>query len=142
MASSPGWISPFHQSAWQSLGGSQVASALLWVGIPALVILNGLFVAAEFALVSVRKTRVEEMVRQGIKSAKTLEGAIEHLDRSIAATQLGVTLASLGLGWAGEPALSHLVEPLFPESWLPVAPHSLATVVTFTLITFMHVVFG
>ena len=112
------------------------------LSIPALVILNGLFVAAEFALVSVRKTRVEEMVRQGIKRAKTLEGAIEHLDRSIAATQLGVTLASLGLGWAGEPALSHLVEPLFPEAWLPVAPHSLATVVTFTLITFMHVVFG
>src|SRR5207249_3818785 len=68
--------------------------------------------------------------------------AMEHLDRSIAATQLGVTLASLGLGWMGEPALAHLVEPLFPEAWFPVAPHSLATAVTFILITFMHVVFG
>src|SRR6266567_119188 len=115
-------------------GENQVGSALLWVGIPALVILNGLFVAAEFALVSVRKTRVEEMVRQGVKSAKTLEGAIEHLDRSIAATQLGVTLASLGLGWVGEPALAQLLQPLFPQTWLPLAPHSLATVATFSLI--------
>jgi len=112
------------------------------LSIPALVILNGLFVAAEFALVSVRKTRVEEMVRQGVKSAKILEGAIDRLDRSIAATQLGVTLASLGLGWVGEPALAQLLEPLFPRTWAPFGPHSLATALTFVAITFLHVVFG
>jgi putative hemolysin len=125
--------------------GGFVGSALLWVGIPLLVALNGLFVAAEFALVSVRKTRVEEMVHQGLKRAKTLQAALERLDRSIAATQLGVTLASIGLGWLGEPALASLLLPLFeslPGSWGPVATHSLATTLAFILITFMHVVFG
>src|SRR5215470_7002990 len=96
------------------------------LSLPALVLLNGLFVAAEFALVSVRKTRVEEMVRQGVKSAKKLEGALAHLDRAIAATQLGITLASIGLGWVGEPALVHVVEPLFrflERDWQVVASH-------------------
>ncbi len=122
-----------------------MSSALLWVGIPALVVLNGLFVAAEFALVAVRKTRVEEMVQQGQKGAKALQTAIEHLDRSIAATQLGVTLASIGLGWLGEPALARLLLPWFeslPGSWSAVATHSMATAIAFLFITFMHVVFG
>ena len=100
------------------------------LSVPALVFLNGLFVAAEFSLVAVRRTRVEEMVHQGIASAKALEGAIDRLDRSIAATQLGVTLASLGLGWVGEPALARLLEPLFHFTSGPgnaVAAHTVAT---------------
>jgi putative hemolysin len=118
---------------------------LLVLGIPALVVLNGLFVAVEFALVAVRKTRVEEMVRLGFKRAKTLEGAINHLDRSIAATQLGTTLASIGLGWLGEPALARILQPAFhflPQSWGLAAAHTVATIIAFILITFMHVVFG
>src|SRR5262249_26314355 len=113
--------------------------------VPALVVLNGLFVAAEFALIAVRKTQIEELVRQGRKGAKHAEAAISRLDRSIAATQLGITLASLGLGWIGEPALAHLLVPLFqdiPGSWSLVASHSAATVLAFFLITFMHVSFG
>src|SRR5437660_1931563 len=104
-----------------------VWDALGLLSVPALVVLNGLFVAAEFSLVAVRKTRVEEMVRLGFRRAKTLEGAIERLDRSIAATQLGVTLASIALGWVGEPALVRLVQPLFlflPGPWSSVAVHS------------------
>src|SRR5713226_4267837 len=81
------------------------------LSVPALVAVNGLFVAAEFALVSVRKTRVEEMVHLGLSQAKTVEGAIARLDRSIAATQLGVTLASISLGWVGQPALAHWIQP-------------------------------
>ena len=73
------------------------------LSVPALVVLNGLFVAAEFSLVSVRKTRVEELVRHGVQGAKAVEEVISYLDRTIAATQLGVTLASIGLGWVGEP---------------------------------------
>ena len=122
-----------------------MASALLWVGIPALVVLNGLFVAAEFALVAVRKTRVEEMVQQGQKGAKALHTAIVHLDRSIAATQLGVTCASVGLGWLGEPAFARLLQPWFealPGAWSHVATHTAATAIAFVAITFMHVVFG
>ena len=76
------------------------------VGLPLLVALNAFFVAAEFALVAVRKTRVEELIAQGVKGARSVMAAIEHLDRTIAATQLGITLASLGLGWLTESALA------------------------------------
>ena len=113
--------------------------------VPGLILLNGLFVAAEFALVSLRKTRVEEMVRQGVKGARAVESALNNLGRSIAATQLGITLASIGLGFVGEPALARLVGPLFhflPDRWHGLATHSLATALAFLLITYLHVVFG
>ncbi len=124
---------------------SWVGDLLLLLSIPALVLLNALFVAAEFSLVAVRRTRIEELVKQGVKSARAVETAIANMDRSIAATQLGVTLASLGLGWAGEPVLVRLVEPVFealPLGWRLVTTHSVAVATTFVLITFMHVVFG
>jgi putative hemolysin len=132
-ASLLGTVSPW---VWDLLG---------LLTIPALVVVNGLFVAAEFALVSVRKTRVEEMVRLGLKGAKRVEEAINRLDRSIAATQLGITLTSIGLGWVGEPALARLLDPLFrtvTEAWRGFATHSVATAVAFLLITFLHVAFG
>jgi putative hemolysin len=113
--------------------------------IPALVALNGLFVAAEFALVSIRRTKIEEMILHGRKGARAVDAAVQRMDRTIAATQLGVTFASLGLGWVGEPALAHLLEPAFgflSAGWGAVAGHTVATVVTFFLITFMHVAFG
>jgi len=115
------------------------------LAVPLLVAMNGLFVAAEFALVAVRKTRIEEMVRSGQKGARTVEGAINHLDRSIAATQLGITLASISLGWVAEPALADLLEPLFaslPGLWGAAATHTAAVAVAFLLITFLHVTFG
>src|SRR5262245_31850987 len=83
------------------------------LAVPALVALNGLFVAAEFSLVAVRRTRVEELIKRGVRGAKSIQSAIIHLDRTIAATQLGITLASIGLGWVGEPALARLLAPLF-----------------------------
>jgi CBS domain containing-hemolysin-like protein len=113
--------------------------------VPLLVLLNGLFVAAEFALVAVRRTRVEEMVQRGLPGAKKAEAAIDRLDRSIAATQLGITLASLALGWVAEPALAHLLVPLFgflPGEWSAAAAHSAAVLIAFLLITFLHVTFG
>src|SRR5205814_9218047 len=97
----------------QDLSNSWVWELLELLRVPALVVLNGVFVAVEFALVSVRKTRIEEMVRLGVKGAKAAEAAIDRLDRSIAATQLGITLASIGLGMVGEPALARLLQPLF-----------------------------
>jgi CBS domain containing-hemolysin-like protein len=113
--------------------------------IPALIVLNGLFVAAEFSLVSVRKTRIEELVKRGVKAASSVESALHRLDRSIAATQLGITLASIGLGFVGEPALAALLKPatrFLPDTWRGVAADSVATAVAFLLITYMHVVFG
>jgi CBS domain containing-hemolysin-like protein len=122
--------------AWNAVG---LFSILL------LVELNGFFVAAEFGLVAVRRTRAEEMVRQGVPGAKAVEAAIGNLDRSIAATQLGITLASIALGWVGELALEHLITPPFhflPAGWRGVATESAAWALSFFLITFLHVVFG
>jgi len=110
-----------------------------------LVVLNGLFVAAEFSLVAVRRTRVEELVQQSVHRAKAVEHALKHLNRSIAATQLGITLTSIAIGWISEPALASLLQPLFDSlagSWGRVASHTAATIVAFFLVTYLHVVFG
>lgn len=132
-----------------ALLAADIGWGLHWLAIfsvPALVGLNGFFVAAEFALVAVRKTRVEELVAQGVRGAHAVEAAITRLDATIAATQLGITLASLALGWVGEPALARLVEPVIalvaPASWVAGAAHTIAVTIAFLLITFMHVVFG
>ena len=122
----------------------------LWIvlgvlAIPALIALNAFFVAAEFALVAIRRTRVEEMIQQGVRRAKAIEAAVGRLDRTIAATQLGITLASIALGVVGEPALAALMEPIFdvvPPNWRAGATHSSATAAALTLVTFMHVLFG
>ena len=75
--------------------------------------MNGFFVAAEFSFVGARRTRIEQLAQEGNAGAKAARQAMEHLDHYIAATQLGITLASLGLGWIGEPAVAGVFEPLF-----------------------------
>jgi putative hemolysin len=115
------------------------------LSVPALVALNGFFVAAEFSLVSLRGTKIEEMVQRGVKGAKAVEAATIKLDRTIAATQLGITLASIILGWVAEPPLARLIEPLFsivPAGWHVPAVHTVATGLALLVVTFMHVVFG
>lgn len=110
-----------------------------------LVLANGFFVSAEFALVSVRRTRVAELIAGGNQSAIWVQKALENPDRVIAATQLGITLASLGLGWIGEPALANLLEPLihlFPVNIQDEVSHSLTAGIAFAIITFLHVVVG
>ena len=110
-----------------------------------LVLANGFFVAAEFSLVSVRRTRIAELVAQGNPGALWVDKALENPDRVIAATQLGITLASLGLGWVGEPAFSHLLEPLvklFPGGLQDEVSHSITAGLAFAIITFLHVVVG
>jgi CBS domain containing-hemolysin-like protein len=110
-----------------------------------LVILNGFFVASEISLVSIRKTRVEELVKKKKRSAKLVQGALQDLDRYISATQLGITIASLALGWIGEPIFADFFINLF--SFLPskiafLSAHSISVAVAFILITFLHVVLG
>ena len=115
------------------------------VAVALLVLANGFFVAAEFSLVSVRRTRIAELVARGEASAALVQKAIQDPDRVIAATQLGITLASLGLGWIGEPALAHLLYPivaLFPAAIQSGISHSLAAGLAFAMITFLHVVVG
>jgi CBS domain containing-hemolysin-like protein len=115
------------------------------LAIPALILLNALFVAIEFALVSVRKTHVEELVQNGVKGAKSVESAVGNLNRSIAAAQLGITLASIALGAVGEPVLAGAVEPLFsilPDDWRFISKHTLATALALLIITMLHVILG
>jgi magnesium and cobalt exporter, CNNM family len=111
----------------------------------ALVLANAFFVAAEFALVGSRKTRLEELAAAGDRKAMLASKVIQSLSKYIAAAQLGITLASLGLGWIGEPALASIFERLF--TWLPIgaratATHSAAVIVAFSLITTLHIIFG
>lgn len=110
-----------------------------------LVLLNGYFVASEFALVAVRKTRIDELVKKGNAAAKLVQKALSDLDSFISATQLGITLASLGLGWIGEPAIARFLEPYFtflPKDAATISAHTVAIVVAFSIITFLHIVLG
>ncbi|HEX6542636.1 MAG TPA: hemolysin family protein [Ktedonobacterales bacterium] len=123
-----------------------IGSVVGVLAVFALVAINGFFVAAEFALVKIRATRVEQLVLEGNAIARVLQRQTSHLDSYIAATQLGITLASLALGWIGEPSLAHLIEPLF--SWIGNASTaegiatSIAVAISFVLITGFHIVLG
>ncbi|MBL8866553.1 MAG: HlyC/CorC family transporter [Gemmataceae bacterium] len=115
------------------------------IAIPLLILINAFFVAAEFALVALRRSRVEELVNQGNPRAPKLLAAVDDLNDSVAAAQLGITVASLALGFVSEPALASLIAPLFkemPAGWQGPITHTLSIVLTLALITFLHVVFG
>ncbi len=108
-----------------------------------LVFLNGFFVAAEFAIVKIRSSRLETLIQEGNSRAVYAKRMTDHLDAYLSVTQLGITLASLGLGWIGEPAVAKMLAPVF--HWLRVPPameHTLAFAVGFTLITALHIVLG
>ncbi|OCP16036.1 MULTISPECIES: hemolysin family protein [unclassified Ensifer] len=110
-----------------------------------LVAANGFFVAAEFSLVSVRRSRVTELVARGRTNASALQHAVDNLDANLAATQLGITISSLALGWVGEPALAHLIEPLLsglPMAWASFGSHAIAVAISFIIITALHIVLG
>src|SRR5881296_784217 len=109
-----------------------------------LILLNAFFVAAEFAMVRVRATRIAELTRAGDWRAKAVEAAQRRLDASLSATQLGVTLTSLGLGWIGEPAFQHLLEPVFAALGITSERviENTSITVAFALITFLHIVLG
>ena len=106
-----------------------------------LVAANGFFVAAEFAIARLRPTQVTDFVREGRPGAKSAKHAVDHIDSYLSACQLGITLASLGLGAAGEPAVHDLLEPIFGEE-TEIIGFGLATVIAFSLITVAHVVLG
>jgi CBS domain containing-hemolysin-like protein len=115
----------------------QIVAALL------LVLLNGFFVAAEFSLARARTTRLEQLAEQGRGSAVLAREQVQHIDRYLAACQLGITLASLGLGWLGEPAFAQLLEPVFESVGLGAATSAAtAVIIAFVIITVLHVVFG
>src|SRR5829696_7784835 len=102
------------------------ANLLGLLAVVVLVLANGFFVATEFAIVAVRKSRLEQRAAEGHADARAARDVVGHLDAYIAACQFGITMASLGLGWLGEPALAHLVEPPLEAlvgSFAPAAAH-------------------
>ena len=118
--------------------------ALETLVVLALVAANGFFVAAEFALVKVRVSQLRPLAKTGGWRVKFALKATEHLDAALSATQLGITLASLGLGWVGEPYIAHRVEPLL-TSWGygdPATVASISFAIAFSIITFLHIIFG
>src|SRR5579864_4225432 len=114
------------------------------LAIAALVALNGFFVACEFAIIKVRASQLEELAEEGNARARFAKYIRSHLDAYLSATQLGVTVASLALGWLGEQFLAHILEPFFALA--NVHSHAVVTAVSVTLafigITFLHIVFG
>src|SRR3712207_1814019 len=117
-------------------------TALLLVAVLVLVLLNGFFVAAEFALVRVRRSRLEEEAEQGHKRAKLTISLLDDMSRYLAACQLGITLTSLGIGFLGEPAVATLIEEALGES----VPHGVSLAISFALAyvitTALHITIG
>lgn len=114
------------------------------LAVAALVLLNGFFVASEFALVKIRDTQLSPLIRRGHRRARVADYILQHLDAFLSAAQLGITLASLGLGWIGEPVFARLLEPVF--GWLSIESsevrHVLAFAIGFSAITFLHISAG
>jgi CBS domain containing-hemolysin-like protein len=116
--------------------------ALNLVIVVFLVLANGFFVASEFALVGVRKSRIETLANAGNRRARRLLPLITNLNAYISATQLGITLASLALGWIGEPAVAHLLEVPLKGRISDTLLHTISFTIAFTIITFLHIVLG
>src|SRR5215203_4047575 len=115
-------------------------ASILWrlAGVLILVFANGFFVAAEFAIVTVRKTRVDQLIAEGHRGARAVRRAVSDPDSYIAATQLGITMASIGLGWIGEPALASIFEPslaIMPDLLAATTAHTIAVAISFAIIT-------
>jgi CBS domain containing-hemolysin-like protein len=107
-----------------------------------LVFANGFFVASEFALVGVRRSRIEMLAASGSRRARRLLGLVDNLNAYISATQLGITMASLALGWIGEPVFAHLLESPLKGRVSEVTLHTISFAIAFSIITFLHIVLG
>lgn len=108
-----------------------------------LVLLNGFFVATEFAIVKVRSSRIDTLVQEGNSKAKYAKTMVEHLDAYLSVTQLGITLASLGLGWIGEPTVAKMIHPLLVMFHIPTElVHTISFVIGFSFITALHIILG
>ncbi|MEO6754721.1 MAG: hemolysin family protein, partial [Chthoniobacteraceae bacterium] len=122
--------------------GGQIALEIFIV--VALVLLNGFFVAAEFAMVKVRASQLEALEAEGNRGAGRARETVAHLDAYLSATQLGITLSSLGLGWVGEPYLARMLQPMFFKIGIESegVVRTVSFVIAFSIITFLHIVLG
>ncbi|CAN5238420.1 hemolysin family protein [soil metagenome] len=117
-------------------------SVLLVLLVFVLVFINGFFVAAEFSIVRSRPSRMQQLAEAGDRRGKRAMWQLEHVDEGVATCQVGITLASIGLGFAGEPAIADLIEPLFGDVLSEGVTHALAFAVAFTIVTLLHVTLG
>src|SRR5262249_43242585 len=124
---------------------------MFWVFLKILAVLllalaNAFFVAVEFALVSVRRSKMETLAVAGNSAAKAVLRALDHLDTMLSASQFGITIASLALGAVGESTLAHLLEPIFlkmlPSGASVLIAHSIAIAIALAMITYLHLVLG
>jgi CBS domain containing-hemolysin-like protein len=116
-------------------------SVLLLVFLLLLVVINGLFVAAEFALVRARRSRLEALAAEGARGAGQALAQVDRIDEYLSACQVGITMASIGIGFLGEPSLARLIEPIFGELSHGVAV-AISLAIAFTLVTSIHIVLG
>ncbi len=114
------------------------------LGVLLIVAVNGFFVIAEFSIVKIRSSQLDTLIEKGDRRALFARHVTEHLDAYLSATQLGVTMASLALGWVGEPYVAHLIEPFFSLAGIhaPAVVNTIAVVLGFAAITFLHITLG
>ncbi|HRA47418.1 MAG TPA: CNNM domain-containing protein, partial [Thermomicrobiales bacterium] len=120
-------------------------SVLKLLAVFALVAINGIFVAAEFALVSVRPTRIEQLEAEGNRWARLVRRALNDPNRFISAAQVGITMASLGLGWLAEPAIAELLIPVFDPilgEGGRIGAHLISAIIALFIVTLLHIVLG
>jgi CBS domain containing-hemolysin-like protein len=117
-------------------------TALLLIAVLGLVFVNGFFVAAEFAIVRSRRPRVEQHAKEGDKRARTALELIDHVDEYVATSQVGITLASIGIGFLGEPAIADLIEPILEGPLGHAVALAISIVIAYTIVTLLHVILG
>jgi CBS domain containing-hemolysin-like protein len=118
-------------------------SALLLILLVLLLIgVNGFFVAAEFAIVRSRHSRIEGVAEEGSRTARLAQHQLDHVDEYVATSQVGITLASIGIGFLGEPAIASLIEPLFEGALGTAASYVLSFLIAYASVTLLHVIFG
>src|SRR2546430_4402480 len=116
--------------------------ALLLIGVPALIAVNAFFVAAEYALVRARLDKIEALEQEGASGAALARTQIERIDEYIAACQVGITLASIGIGAVGEPAIAHFLKKPFGSVIGHGASLVLAGILAYVVLTSLHITFG
>jgi CBS domain containing-hemolysin-like protein len=119
-----------------------MTAVVLLALVAVLVLVNGFFVAAEFALVRARRSRIEQLAGEGVRSARRALHQMDHVDEYVATSQVGITLASIGIGFLGEPAIADLIEPVLGDILGERGTHVLAFVIAYAMVTLAHVIFG
>jgi CBS domain containing-hemolysin-like protein len=119
-----------------------MSSALLLLLVFVLVLVNGFFVAAEFAIVRSRRSRIEQFANEGDKRAARALDQMDHIDEFVATSQVGITLASIGIGFLGEPAIASLIEPVISGVVGEGVAYALSFVFAYTVVTLLHVILG